>query len=97
MKELFAAERTLTTADGRPEMLLYSVLVDDVEAGDGSGLCENYGVQIVRRGAGGKESKALPGITTSTRVIDELMEQLISGLVTPTTLQDIVEDWLAVH
>lgn len=97
MKELFAAERTITSADGRPEMLFYSVLVDHIASEDGAGLCENYGVQIVRRGAGGKEKKVLPGITTSTRVIDELMEKLISGLVTPATLQDVVEDWLAVQ
>lgn len=97
MKELFAAERTFTSSDGRPEMLLYSVLVDHVRDGGGDSLCESYGVQIVRRGAGGKETCAVPSITTSTRAIDELMEQLISGLVTPTTLKDVVEDWLAVR
>jgi hypothetical protein len=95
MKELFAAERTLTSPDGRPEMLFYSVLVDT--PADGTTPEECYGVQIVRRGAGGKETKALPNLTTSTRVIDELMEQLITGLVTPATLQDVVEDWLAVR
>lgn len=97
MKELFAAERTVTSADGRPEMLFYSVLVDDVEAEDGTGVLENYGVQVVRRGALGKEKRAIPGITSSTRLIDELMERLITGLVTPATVQDVVEDWLTVQ
>lgn len=97
MKELFAAERTLTAVDGRPEMLLYSVLVDNVEQGAEDEFCESYGVQIVRRGTAGKEITAVPNITTSTRVIDELMERLISGLVTPSSLKNVVDDWLAVH
>ena len=53
---------------------------------------EYYGVGV--ESAGG-ERVSVPGITVSQSRIAELVGLLIRGAVTPATLRDVVEDWLA--
>ena len=64
-------------------------LLDQLEAGTFS--CENYGVRISEDGG---DSSAVPGITTSALRIDELMTLLVEHGVGPSTLRDVVDDWL---
>ena len=53
-------------------------------------IAEQYGISLEC----GKEQATLPGITVSQSRILSLLDTLISGSVTPVTLQDVVEDWL---
>jgi hypothetical protein len=71
----------------------YHVLVDEAKAG-GEFMCESYGVQVSSCGGDEPEICAIPNITTSVQRIDELMERLVGNVVTPTTLRDVVDDWL---
>ena len=52
---------------------------------------EHYGVKI----DGGGDGAVLRGITVSQRDIQALGALLVNGSVTPVTLRDVVEDWLA--
>ena len=53
--------------------------------------CEYYGVKITD----GREDAALRSITVSQRNIQSLGALLVDFSVTPMTLRDVVEDWLA--
>ena len=63
--------------------LLVSPLAEDLEI---------YGVKIVERRSG--TAASAPGLTASSRRILHLITLLSKGTVTPTSLPDIVEDWL---
>lgn len=69
----------------------YFVLVDQMEVGGGF-ACESYGVRVAEPDGG--EGVSIPNITTSASRIDELMELLTRNFVTPTSLHDVVSDWL---
>lgn len=63
--------------------LLISPLAEELEI---------YGVKIVERRSG--TAASAPRLTTSSRRILHLIDLLSKGAVTPTSLPDIVEDWL---
>lgn len=67
----------------------YGLLVEDIEV-DGF-HCESYGVVLT--GPGG-DTKRCRHITVNAARIAEFMDLLIRNAVTPTTLLDVVEDWL---
>ena len=92
MRELFVARENMTDEAGGSLCVEYYVTVEEAVLGE-TFCCETYGVRVAE-GNGG-ETAAVPNITTSTRRIDELMELLVRGGVTPSTLRDVVEDWLA--
>lgn len=92
MREILMETRTGAGEGGARCSFDYYVLVD--ELGSGGGIaCESYGVKIART-EDGAEAAAIPNITTSMARIDELMGLLTRNFVTPTTLKDVVEDWL---
>lgn len=82
----------MTDAAGRHLSFDYYVLIEEAVLGE-TFCCENYGVRIAD--TAGQEAMEVPNITTSTRRIDELVELLVQGEVTPSSLKDVVEDWLA--
>lgn len=63
----------------------YYLLVE--ECGDQE---ERYGLQVRYRG----ETETVPGITSSQRQIQSLLELLVRGRVTPVTVREVVDDWL---
>ena len=87
--ELPIASRTVLDERGSPRRYHYSLLVEPVEA-EGF-FWENYGVGV--REENGACTR-IPGITASAVRIDELMSLLVEHKVGPTTLHDVVEDWL---
>lgn len=87
--ELKIASRTTTDELGRARRFHYSLLIDHIESGRFA--CEDYGVRIQEEGG---EDAALPSITTSALRIDELLTLLVEHTVGPTTLKDVVDDWL---
>lgn len=53
-------------------------------------IAQQYGISLEC----GSEQASLPGITVSQSRILALLDTLMSGSVTPVSLQDVVEDWL---
>ena len=89
MMEIKITSRTCPDDLGRPRTFHYSLTVDTVEAGAVS--WENYGVRVWEEAG---ESACIPGITTSSLRIDELLSLLVEHAVSPTTLREVVDDWL---
>ena len=68
----------------------YGLLVEDIEV---EGFhCESYGV-VITDDLTGEESRCRH-VTVNARDAMELLELLVRNDVTPTTLGDVVEDWL---
>ena len=84
--------RKVETEAGYQIVLQYDMLVDLVPLGLG-GEMELYGVAVEETGSG--ERTSIPAISFRAGVIECLVEYLADALVTPCTLQDVVEDWLA--
>lgn len=87
--ELNIASRTVTDEQGRPRRYHYSLIVDQIESDCFS--CEDYGVRIREEDG---DSAAVSGITTSASRIDELLTLLVEHQVGPTSLDEVVADWL---
>lgn len=68
----------------------YSILIDEMDVGAFS--CESYGVRVTEELTG--ESDEVVHITTSIPRIDELVERLTGGDVSPCALRDVIADWL---
>lgn len=92
MREMLVETREEEGADGTKHSFDYFVLIDQMQV-KGGFACESYGVKVAQSG-GGPEAAEIPNITTSVARIDELMELITRNFVTPTTLGDVVEDWL---
>ncbi len=86
MREIKYREITTHAEDGRPLSLSYLVLVDK------SKQPERYGVKVVEGNSG--EVAQAPDLTTDTKRIYDLVDKLAKNAVTPTSLADIVADWL---
>ena len=90
MMELKIASRFLTDEAGKLRRLHYFLLVDELEAG--SFFCRtSTGVKIAEEDG---DCAQIRGITTSAVRIDELMTTLVEQQVSPTVLEDVVQDWL---
>ena len=87
MRELLITTRTAQTEDGRRLTLQYIILVEETPEGP-----ENYGIRITEAESGG--STAAPGVTMSVEKIYSLIETLASNTVTPSSLMDVLADWL---
>ena len=79
--------RALLLGEGlcRREPVHYYLLVDELE-----GEKEQYGVSVACQG----EEAHFPRLTVSQRAVQELLDAMLKGCVTPVTAQDVVEDWL---
>ena len=91
MRELFVERRTVRGEDGVSHCFDYYVVIGEMEVAEHFS-CESYGVKVAQRG--GTEAAEIPNVTTSVARIDELLEWLTRNFVTPSTLRDVVEDWL---
>ena len=52
---------------------------------------DRYGI-LVEKGA---ERVEIPSLAGSRRRVRELLDRMLRGAVTPVTVRDVVEDWLA--
>ena len=89
MTELIVDTREIRLESGTGRYI-YSILVDEMDVG--RFCCESYGVRIRDEVTG--HTAAVSHVTTSIPRIDELMDLLIRGGVTPTGLRDVIDDWL---
>ena len=90
MRELAIAEKRFLDEQGDLHTYDYAVLIGEMRVSGGF-ACESYGVRVRERGG---VCCDVPDITISAQRIDELMELLVDGTVTPCALRDVVDDWL---
>lgn len=90
MRELIVGTREIQGEGGARCRCTYSVLIDEMDVGRFS--CESYGVRV-REELSGREA-VVPHVTVSIPRIDELMDRLVEGGVTPWGLRDVIDDWL---
>ena len=90
MRELAVAQKRVLDEQGDLHTYDYSVLIGEMQVSDAF-ACESYGVRLRERGG---VCIDVPDITVSVERIDELMDLLVEGAVTPCALRDVVEDWL---
>jgi hypothetical protein len=74
---------------GEGAVATYSMLRDEAAAAGALG-CELYGVQVEM----GEETASRPRLTASKTSVSALLDKLAAGGVTPTALNDVVDDWL---
>lgn len=89
MRELFLKQLTLTDEKGQLRDYDYFITIDEMDVGRFA--CESYGIRIEEQGG---SQAAVRNITSSIARIDELSELILRNAVTPTTLSDVVSDWL---
>lgn len=89
MRELLLERREIA-GEERSLRCRYSILVGELRVG--SFACESYGVKIEEESTG--ETALAADLTVSAQRIDELMELLVGGQVTPAGLEDVLSDWL---
>lgn len=89
MRELFLRTLELPDQSGAIHSYDYSILIDEMDVG--LFFCESYGIRVSERG--GSET-SVPHVTCSAARIDELSELVVRNGVTPTTLNDVLADWL---
>ncbi len=90
MRELAIARKQATDETGCVHTYDYALLVGEIPVSDGL-FCESYGVYVHELDG---ETQRVPHITVSAARIDELMDLLVRNTVTPSTLRDVVNDWL---
>lgn len=89
MRELFLETVELSDQSGAIRRFDYSVLIGEMDVGAYS--CESYGVKVAEQGG---EQASVENITCSAARIDELSTLLVHHGVTPSSLRDVVSDWL---
>ena len=83
-------ERTKKTEKTSSHRWHYCLLVEDIEV---EGFhCESYGVLLIDSLTG--EETRVRHVTVNARRAAELLDALVRGGVTQTTLHDVIEDWL---
>lgn len=89
MRELYIGQVDLSNQIGRPATCEYWILIRTLPP---PLTCESYGVRVTLVQTG--EQAQVPDITVRPERVEELIQLLIAGGVTPCTLREIVEDWL---
>ena len=92
MRELLFTSREAEAEGGGKYRFDYYMLIEEVSGGNDL-LCENYGVKIASPEIA-DETLSVTNITMSVSGIERLLKLLSDNFVTPTTLPDILEDWL---
>ena len=94
MNQLFVGMKKIPMEQGSGYNVAYYILVEEAEMEDGV-LCDQYGLRVVLLGSDGKQSASVRQITTYPDSIYRLAQEVMTHLVTPSALQDVVDDWLA--
>lgn len=89
MRELYIGQVDLSNQIGRPATCEYRIIVRTLPP---PLACESYGVSVTLVQTG--EQAQVPDITVQPERVEELVQRLVAGGVTPCTLREIVEDWL---
>ncbi|MEL4105739.1 DUF6514 family protein [Oscillospiraceae bacterium WX1] len=85
-------QKLLSFEEKPAQTLVYFITIEDTADKDDGICCENYGVGVTVAESG--ETALVSNVTFSQTDILILADLLASHLVTPTTMQDVISDWL---
>ncbi len=85
MQDISYTSKLTHAEDGKPLALDYYILVNEGEP-------EQYGVKIIEKNSG--EQALVFDLTTEAQRIYALVDKLSRNSVTPTSLMDVLADWL---
>lgn len=85
MRDVSYTSKLTHSEEGKPLALDYYVLINE-------GTPEQYGVKIIEKNSG--EQALAFDLTTDAQRIYTLVDQLSRNSVTPTSLMDVLADWL---
>lgn len=95
LREILFSERNIRNEEGQELYLRYYITVNDI-CREGSVLFESYGVKIVMVREDGKaEAAKIDDIFVNLLEINELVMVLSRCSVTPVSLYEIMDDYLA--
>ncbi len=95
MREILFSERNIRNEEGQELYLRYYITVNDI-CREGSVLFESYGVKIVMVREDGKaEAAKIDDIFVNLLEINELVMVLSRCSVTPVSLYEIMDDYMA--
>lgn len=80
----FLGEKSVRCDNGAQADLLYYLVRESLEG------CVGYGVEVIMRREGRRESAAISNITSSRFRMKELIAQLARNTVTPCALQEVI-------
>ncbi len=92
MEKVLVCEKSAPVETGGKLHLTYYITRTDLPAGTEGVVLESYGVGI-REACSGDEA-CIGDITMDRRRVEQLVDMLATGLVTPTSLADTIADWL---
>lgn len=81
--------RTMEDESGKLRSFSYYLLVEEIETQ--GFFCENYGVAVQEKQG---DISQICAITSNRERIETLISLLARNMVSPTTLADVVTDWL---
>ena len=89
MTETLIDSRRIADETGTTRTLHYYLVTEEINQGNLA--CENYGIKVAEAHG---DCTLIAGITVSQQRVDELLHLLIRNEVSPTTVGDVVADWL---
>jgi len=92
-KSIFSS-RNLVSDECIEYKLNYYLIVEEVSGNDGELILENYGIKVSIESGGKEENIELRNITINELRIRSLLTMLSDNCVTPTSVLDVVFDWL---
>jgi len=92
MRKIIMCKKETRSDGGEKLTLIYSVSVDELTNAELAAGVESYGAGIAIEESG--EEVCIRNITPRSSEIFHLTSLLSSNFVTPSTLSDVVEDWL---
>ena len=95
MRRMVISKRRIRTCGGVKLTLIYSVIIDELSSSSLAAGLESYGagISIVELG----EEICIRHITLRMHEIITFTKLLSSNCVTPSTLSDVVYDWICRH
>ena len=94
MKEILWDRKEVSLEEYDALQAEYYLLIDEIKIGE-TLFCENYGIKLRLWGDGTEELAMVPCVSPNAKQMTVLMNLLSQNVVTPTTLSDVLDDWLA--
>lgn len=92
MREMEYCKKSVSFDTEEPKTLVYHVTIDEMHVPASESIIETYGIGVTIFESG--ETALIQNVTLSKSRIMSLSGLLAAHLVTPVTVNDIVEDWL---
>lgn len=94
MKKKFYSEAVVESDEGIKFKISYYLIIEEVSRINGDLLLEIYGINVLLENGNNDECTEIYNITVDVSKIFGLLKLLCENQVTPTTVFDVVSDWM---